>query len=60
MFEKNRIRFADDIVANMSSFGVESIFSQGFGRPMVETDVKVRSLIGSITSCTQEENSHVQ
>ncbi|MDD5168606.1 MAG: phosphatidylserine decarboxylase [Syntrophales bacterium] len=60
MFEKNRLRFADDIVANMSSYGVESIFSQGFGRPMVETDVKVRSLIGSIISHTQEGTSSVQ
>ena len=45
-FEKNRIRFADDIIANMFSTGVESLFSSEFDRPLVETDVKVRSLIG--------------
>ena len=48
LFEKDRVRFADDIAANMSAAGVESIFSSGFGKPLVETDVKVRSLIGSV------------
>lgn len=46
LFEKNRIRFAGDIVANMSAVDVESIFSSGFDKPLVETDVKVRSSIG--------------
>jgi len=54
LFEKNRVRFADDIVANMSSAGVESIFSNGFGKTLVETDVKVRSLIGSINRSSNE------
>jgi phosphatidylserine decarboxylase len=47
IFQKGRIRFADDIVANMMRPGVESIFSKGFGQPLVETDVTVRSLIAS-------------
>jgi phosphatidylserine decarboxylase len=47
LFEKNRVCFADDIVANMSRAGVESIFSRGLGKTLVETDVKVRSLIGN-------------
>ncbi|MCU0581977.1 MAG: phosphatidylserine decarboxylase [Syntrophales bacterium] len=47
IFQKDRVRFADDIVANMARPGVESIFSRGFGQPLVETDVKVRSFIAS-------------
>jgi phosphatidylserine decarboxylase len=46
LFEKNRIRFDEDIVRNMSSPGVESILSHGFGKPLIETDVNVRSSIG--------------
>lgn len=45
-FEKNRIHFADDIIKNMFSPDAESIFTRAFGRPIVETDVKVRSAIG--------------
>jgi phosphatidylserine decarboxylase len=47
MFQKNRIRFADDINANMFCPDVQSIFSLGFGKPLVETEVKARSYIGS-------------
>ncbi|MFH1080862.1 MAG: phosphatidylserine decarboxylase [Pseudomonadota bacterium] len=47
IFQKGRVRFADDIVANMMKPGAESIFSKGFGQPLVETDVTVRSLIAS-------------
>lgn len=46
-FEKGRVRFADDIAANMFTRGVESILSDGFGGNLVETDVEVRSLIGT-------------
>jgi phosphatidylserine decarboxylase len=47
VFEQERIRFAEDIAANMSYEGVESIFSRGFGQPLVESDVKVRSMIAT-------------
>jgi phosphatidylserine decarboxylase len=47
MFQRNRLRFADDIAANMFYPDVESIFSQGFGRSLVETEVQVRSHIGT-------------
>lgn len=47
LFQKDRVRFADDIVANMARPGVESIFSRGFEQPLVETDVKVRSFIAT-------------
>ncbi|HVN79959.1 MAG TPA: phosphatidylserine decarboxylase [Terriglobia bacterium] len=45
-FQKGRVRFADDIVRNMFRANVQTRFSQGFGRPLVETDLKVRSLLG--------------
>jgi phosphatidylserine decarboxylase len=48
IFQKGRIRFERDLIANMYLQGVESRFSQGFGRPLVETDVKVRSRIASV------------
>lgn len=46
IFQRDRIRFADDIVRNMRDPRATSRFSHGFGRPLVETDVRVRSLIG--------------
>jgi phosphatidylserine decarboxylase len=47
IFQKDRVRFADDIAANMFYPDVESIFSCGFGKSLIETDVKVRSFIAS-------------
>ncbi|MGB5217615.1 MAG: phosphatidylserine decarboxylase [Smithella sp.] len=47
IFQKNRIRFADDISANMSHPDAQSIFSMAFGKSLVETEVNVRSYIGS-------------
>jgi phosphatidylserine decarboxylase len=47
IFQKDRVRFADDITANMSSPDAQSIFSLGFGKSLLETDVRVRSYIGS-------------
>jgi phosphatidylserine decarboxylase len=46
LFQKNRVRFAGDLVANQQRYDVRSRFSLSFHRPLVETDVKVRSLIG--------------
>jgi phosphatidylserine decarboxylase len=48
IFQKGRIRFAEDLIRNMFSQGVESRFSKGFGMPLVETEVTVRSLIAHI------------
>ncbi|WP_027358141.1 phosphatidylserine decarboxylase [Desulforegula conservatrix] len=45
LFEKGRIRFSDDIIANLFRPGVQSRFSIGFRQPLVETDVRVRSEI---------------
>lgn len=46
IFQHGRVRFADDLVSNLRRTGVHSRFSIGFGTPLAETDVKVRSLIG--------------
>lgn len=46
LFEKSRVQFAQDILANLYRYDVKSRFSIGFGRPLVETDVRVRSEIG--------------
>jgi phosphatidylserine decarboxylase len=48
IFQQGRMRFADDIVTNMFHQGAESIFCKGFGMPLVETEVKVRSMIGRV------------
>jgi phosphatidylserine decarboxylase len=45
MFQPERIRFAQDLVRNQQKAGVRSRYSAGFGLPVVETDVMVRSLL---------------
>lgn len=47
LFQKGRIRFAEDLLRNIQRVDVESRFSMGFGRPLVETEVAVRSLIAT-------------
>ena len=47
IFQQGRVDFAEDLVRNMNSARAESRFSQGFDRPLVETEVKVRSLIAT-------------
>ncbi|MBC7943960.1 MAG: phosphatidylserine decarboxylase [Burkholderiales bacterium] len=46
LFEKGRIKFDDDLLGNSRRTDVCSRFSVGFGAPLVETDVRVRSSIG--------------
>ena len=46
IFQKERIDFAGDILGNMSKTDVSSRFTQGFCKPLVETDIRVRSLLG--------------
>ncbi len=43
LFQQHRLQFAEDLVRNRGRFDVQSRFSQGLGRPLVETDVQVRS-----------------
>lgn len=45
LFEPGRVRFAADLLGNQHKQGVRSRYSAGFGIPVVETDVKVRSLL---------------
>lgn len=47
VFEKGRVRFSDDIVANMFRQDAVSRYSRGFGQPLVETEVAVRAPIGT-------------
>ena len=55
MFQNGRVRFADDIYANMFNPMAESIYGVGFGKSLVETEVMVRSFIaGSINKSWYE------
>jgi phosphatidylserine decarboxylase len=45
IFQKNRVEISPDILANMQRKDVTSRFTLNFNRPLVETDVKVRSEI---------------
>jgi phosphatidylserine decarboxylase len=47
MFQRGRVVFAEDLVVNMRRSDVQSRFSIGFGSPLAETDLKVRSLIAT-------------
>jgi phosphatidylserine decarboxylase len=46
LFEKNRIKFCEDLLANSRRSDVKSRFSSHFEKPLVETDLKVRENIG--------------
>jgi phosphatidylserine decarboxylase len=46
LFQRHRIAFAADILANMARRDVSSRFTHRFRSPLVETDVRVRSEIG--------------
>jgi phosphatidylserine decarboxylase len=45
LFERGRVSFDVDLIANLQRRDAQSRFSQGFGRPLVETEVAVRSRI---------------
>jgi phosphatidylserine decarboxylase len=46
LFQKDRVEFSQDLIRNLYRTDVESRYSEGLGRPVVETDIKVRSTIG--------------
>jgi phosphatidylserine decarboxylase len=46
LFQKDRVEFSEDLIRNLYRTDVESRYSEGLGRPVVETDIKVRSTIG--------------
>lgn len=45
LFQRDRIRFADDLLANQRRAGLETRFSLHLGEPLIETDVAVRSVL---------------
>jgi phosphatidylserine decarboxylase len=47
IFQNNKVKFCEDIVSNMHSTLATTRFSKVFCRPVVETDVKVRSRIAT-------------
>lgn len=57
IFEPGRVRFDDDLLRNQQRHDVSSRFSQGFGRPLVETEVQVRSRIALPASLADKEES---
>ncbi|MEF3255214.1 MAG: phosphatidylserine decarboxylase [Deferribacterales bacterium] len=44
-FQKNRVRFCYDILMHCNRLDVKSRFTEGFKKPLVEVDLKVRSTI---------------
>ncbi|MFH0784864.1 MAG: phosphatidylserine decarboxylase [Pseudomonadota bacterium] len=52
-FEAGKIAFASDLVGNSRRHDVQSRYSSGFGRPLVETDVLVRSTIAARTQARE-------
>ncbi|HEY7558560.1 MAG TPA: phosphatidylserine decarboxylase [Candidatus Binatia bacterium] len=54
LFQENRVEFASDLMRNLCRAGVESRYSLGLGRPLVETEVRVRSPIGRRTLQIEE------
>jgi len=45
LFQQGTVTFSEDLRQNVGRWDVRSRFSSGLGRPLVETDVKVRSTI---------------
>lgn len=59
LFERNRIRFDADLVANAVRRDVVTRYASGFGKPFVETDVRARSAIATSTTTTHiKEQNH--
>ena len=56
LFQKDRVEFSADLVRNLYRTDIESRYSEGLGRPLVETDVAVRSTIGGQKSEEEEYN----
>jgi phosphatidylserine decarboxylase len=47
LFQPGRVNFSPDLLQNQNRADVSSRFSAGLGRPLVETDLQVRSTLGS-------------
>ncbi|MBT4092254.1 MAG: phosphatidylserine decarboxylase [Desulfobacula sp.] len=46
IFQHNRIQFSQDLLANAERTNVQSRFTSGFQKPLVETEITVRQTIG--------------
>lgn len=46
LFQEQRVDFCQDLLINLHRTDIPSRYSQGLGKPLVETDVKVRATIG--------------
>jgi phosphatidylserine decarboxylase len=46
LFQEGRVEFCADLIRNLYRNDIASRYSLGLGRPLVETDIKVRSTIG--------------
>jgi phosphatidylserine decarboxylase len=57
LFQEGRIEFAADLIKNVRRLDVESRYSEGLGRSLVESDVKVRSTIARRRSDSEKEVS---
>jgi phosphatidylserine decarboxylase len=58
LFQKQRVTFADDLLVNLHRNDIASRYSEGLGRPLVETDVKVLSILGSRKTNKKEGANH--
>jgi len=54
IFEPGRITFAEDLIQNSQRQDVQSRFTNSFNRPLVETDIAVRSSIAEPLRQTQK------
>jgi phosphatidylserine decarboxylase len=55
LFQEDRIEFAPDLIRNMHRTEINSRYSEGLGRALIETDIKVRSAIGRRRMNPEEE-----
>lgn len=60
LFQPGRVAFDDDLLENQTAAGVNSRFSLGLGRPLVETEVAVRSRIGLARQTAAAEAARMQ
>ena len=56
LFQKDRVQFSSDLIRNLHRTDIASRYSEGLGRPLVETDVQVRSTIGKRKSKKEDYN----
>jgi len=55
IFQKDQVQFCPEIISNMRHPFAQSRFSLNFKTPLVETDVKVRSIIAKLNSHKMEK-----